>query len=31
MQTDNLIQLKYKKILPFLNDRLIRIVLDADA
>ncbi len=31
MQTDNLIQLKYKKILPFLNERQTRIVLAADA
>lgn len=31
MQTDNLIQMKYKKILPFLNEKQTRIVLAADA
>lgn len=31
MQTDNLIRKKYKKILPYLNEKQIRIVLAADA
>jgi len=31
MQTDKLIQLKYEKILPFLNEKQTRIVLAADA
>jgi transposase len=31
MQTDKVIQLKYKKILPFLNEKQIRIVLAAEA
>jgi transposase len=31
MQTDKLIKLKYKKILPFLNEKQTRIVLAADA
>jgi len=31
MQTDKLIQMKYKKILPFLNEKQTRIVLAADA
>ena len=31
MQTDKLIQMKYEKILPFLNEKQTRIVLAADA
>lgn len=31
MQTDKLIQLKYKKILPYLNEKQTRIVLAAEA
>lgn len=31
MQTDKLIQMKYKKILPFLNEKQTRIVLAAEA
>lgn len=31
MQTDNLIRKKYKKILPYLNEKQTRIVLAADA
>jgi len=31
MQTDKLLQIKYEKILPFLNEKQTRIVLAADA